>query len=295
MPRPRPLPSVLEGRAFCVSEAYFEGVPHQRMSRSDLQSPFHGVRLDAAVDMDLRTRCRAYITKAHLKAVFSHITAAQLWGIPLPRTLERDERVHVLLSGGSRAPRGVGVVGHVTATRAIAHEVDGLPVSSPVDTWIALAGILDVDDLIVAGDRLLDWREPLCTLEELASGVTARTRVRGLARARSAFVEIRERSHSPRETRCRLALTRAGLPEPELNAEIVLSDGTRVHGDLVYRHQRVLLEYEDDGHRTDETQWNRDLDRYNRLSESGWTVVRVSKRMPEAELIRTVRRLLQRH
>jgi hypothetical protein len=292
MGTPRPLPSGLTDRAFAVTEAYFEGVTPERLSRADLQAPFHGVRLAAGTELDLHTLCRAYLERAHTRTIFSHTTAARLWRLPIPRRLERDPRIHVLLPGGSRAPRGKGVAGHVSVGKTMPHDVDGLPVASPIATWISLAPLLDLDELIVAGDRLLDWREPLADVDALACAVRALKGRRRVLRLRAALGEMRGRSGSPRETRCRLALVRAGLPEPELNAEILLSNGAVVHGDLVYRDERIVLEYEGDGHRTDDVQWSRDLTRYNTLSEDGWTVIRVSKRMPEADLVRTVRRIL---
>ena len=59
-------------------------------------------------------------------------------------------------------------------------------------------------------------------------------------------------SASPGETRLRLALVRAGLPEPELNVRLYGVDGRYLgKPDIVYRRQRVVFEYEGDGHRLD--------------------------------------------
>ncbi|WP_157535964.1 hypothetical protein [Microbacterium sp. Root166] len=81
------------------------------------------------------------------------------------------------------------------------------------------------------------------------------------------------------------------MPEPALNAEIVLPRRI-VHGDLVFREWRTLVEYEGDQHRTDAVQWSRDLERYNDLVEAGWLVIRVSKSMPSGEVVARVARAL---
>ncbi|GAA2752102.1 hypothetical protein [Amnibacterium kyonggiense] len=87
---------------------------------------------------------------------------------------------------------------------------------------------------------------------------------------------------------------RAGIPEPELNAEVHLPGGI-VHPDMVWRERLVAVEYEGDGHR-DREQFVYDVGRYERMQAAGWTVVRV---LPDdlrgalaEQLIRRVRSLL---
>jgi very-short-patch-repair endonuclease len=63
-----------------------------------------------------------------------------------------------------------------------------------------------------------------------------------------------------------------------VNGVIVNSSGqTIAHGDLVYRAYRTVLEYEGDHHRTDERQFDIDIERLDELAEEQWRVVRVSK------------------
>jgi very-short-patch-repair endonuclease len=77
-----------------------------------------------------------------------------------------------------------------------------------------------------------------------------------------------------------LVLGRAGFPEVEVNGVIVNSLGqTIAHGDLVYRAYRTILEYEGDHHRTDERQFNIDIERLDELAEERWRVIRVSKEL----------------
>ena len=63
---------------------------------------------------------------------------------------------------------------------------------------------------------------------------------------------------------------------PECNQGIGTDDWFIGHGDLVYDAYKVVLEYEGDQHRTDKTQWNIDIGRYEEFGGDGWTVIRVT-------------------
>lgn len=293
MTRAHPLPPTLQHRPFTVAEALALGVPANRLRAKDLVRPFHGVRAPAPLASDLFDRCQAYAQQCAQNVVFSHTTAARLLGIPLPSHLERDVHIHVLVVGGARGRRGVGVIGHKTKFAPHITVERGLPVTSPIHTFLALGDLLDVDDLIVAGDRLVGLPARLCSLQELEERVATHVRARGVEKVRLAMAEIRVGSRSPRETRTRLAIVRAGLPEPALNAVVLLPGGRRVHGDLVYEHEKVLLEYEGDHHRSDDRQWSHDLWRYNALSEAGWIVIRIGKTMSAAQIVAATRRALR--
>lgn len=79
------------------------------------------------------------------------------------------------------------------------------------------------------------------------------------------------------ETRLRLALEQAGLPEPQLNVRTELSSGVVRQPDLGYSEQRVAAEYEGEGHSGAE-QIVRDIAREEDYSRAGWLLVRISKR-----------------
>jgi very-short-patch-repair endonuclease len=57
----------------------------------------------------------------------------------------------------------------------------------------------------------------------------------------------------------------------------MMTDGRVVHPDLVFGRQRVILEYEGDGHRTDAVQWMRDIRRHDAMVAAGWRVIRVTR------------------
>ncbi|MGO4690258.1 endonuclease domain-containing protein [Glaciibacter sp. 2TAF33] len=228
---------------------------------------------------------------------FSHVTAALLHGLPLPRRFLERRSLDVATAVRGRRRSGVGVHGHlVPHVGMVEANTDGLGVASVVDVWCQLATSLSLDELIVVGDSLVRRQRPLATLVQLEQAVASHSGRPGVRRLREALALVRVRTDSPRETRLRLIIVRAGLPEPEVNAEIVDRYGVFLAwGDLVYPHQRVLVEYDGEQHRDDEEQFHRDVDRVDALMEEGWRVIRFNKshlgpRQPE--IIGRIRRAL---
>jgi hypothetical protein len=119
---------------------------------------------------------------------------------------------------------------------------------------------------------------PLCGLWDLQRTIDRHRGKRGLRKAKEALALIRVGSDSAQETMLRLAIVRAGLPEPELNVPIITEDGVRHHEpDLSYRKYRIGIEYEGEHHGED-GQIARDITRSERYAALGWTEVRISKR-----------------
>lgn len=218
---------------------------------------------------------------------FSQGTAAVLHGIPLPRALEVEceGMTHVVALDGGRAPRGRGVRGTSTSARPGVVIRDGLRLLSPEDTWCALAGCLSLDELIAAGDRLLGLPKPIASTGRIEAAIARHGARVGAGRLRLAREQLRADVHSPRETRARLQLVRAGLPEPMPNAMIELRSGRRTRGDLVFREFRVLVEYDGEQHLLDPRQWAIDVARLNDLAQAGWYVIRITRSTPADELV----------
>lgn len=272
------LPPGLELGAVTAGEARAAGVSNKRLRSSDLEHPFHGVVVEAGSVRTLLDRCRAYQTWMPLAGFFSHSTAAMLHGLPLPWSLENELRVHVSVVAPTRAPRGEGVVGHRVDVCPALVLLGDLRVVTPVGAWCQLASVLELDDLIAVGDGLLCGRYPLASPQEVATAVREYRGRRGSRRLRDAEMWIRPRVESRRETLLRLLMVRSGFPEPETNREIPLPAGTgRVRGDLVYFRYKVLVEYDGQQHRTDDVQYNRDIERLHDLRAAGWIVITVRK------------------
>ncbi|MHA6694518.1 endonuclease domain-containing protein [Homoserinimonas sp. A520] len=156
--------------------------------------------------------------------------------------------------------------------------VHDLRVTSVLDTWCELSTVLTVQELVIAGDRLLARSDPLCTIQELRSAVRAFASRRGVRKLREALELIRPRVDSPKETELRLLLVHAGLPEPEINVPIINRFGAQIGiGDMVYSEFRTIVEYDGQQHRTDDQQYETDSDRIYEIIEEGWRIIRVLK------------------
>jgi len=312
MPRcPQPLPPSL-GDGFAVRAALEAGVTPRRLRHSDLDAPFRGVRLipsasvitePAALEAlelrsDHRRRAHAYAKIAPSHSFLSHVTAAVLWDLPLPiRVLRRPRgaepsrrEIDVAVFPPHRASKARGVRGRQLSpalTRVCVRE--GLNVSTAATTWAQLARELTVDELIEVGDAIVRIprrrgmlrgaaSDALGSLDDLTAAVAAGPRV-GVAKLREALPDIRVGSASPPETDLRLALQRAGLPDPQLDFDVFSRDGRSIgFTELAYPEFRVLIEYEGDHHRTDPDQWHRDIEKHAACVAAGWDVVRLTAR-----------------
>ncbi|KHK95457.1 hypothetical protein LK09_18845 [Microbacterium mangrovi] len=288
------------GSVFRVRDALAAGVAKSRLRAADLEAPFWGVRRypgrapeeDAAPwevrDAAARRRALAYVPRMVPGSFLVLMSAAALWGIPVPHRVDAPVQVGVLLP--HRAPRGGGVEGHAYAHHLVAiRDLDGVAVSSPASTWAQLGAVLGVHDLVAAGDGIVrvprlaggepgDPASALGTVEQLAAAIEAGRRT-GIGRLREALPLIRVGASSRAETLVRLDLVEAGLPEPALDVEVRHGSG-RLLGisDLAYPGLRIAVEYEGDQHRTDPRQWERDIEKYRAYERAGWAVVRLTAR-----------------
>lgn len=303
MRAPRGLPDGL-GNVFPVSEALAAGVSRERLSRSDLRTPFHGVRarrlhehgeesddpFEAQAEQR-RRRAREYAPRLRPGQFFSHETAAALWRAPLPLArigprLATGEEIPVHVSGLGAAPlvrtRGVAAHRARAATSAVT-VIDGMPATTAASTWASLGG-LALLDLVALGDYFCRaWRPgpgrpnagmpSIATPDELRIAVDSGRRV-GIRRLRQAIKLIRTDSWSPRESAVRCHLVLAGLPEPELNHDVYDDSGRFLACvDLAYPERRVAIEYHGMLHRD---RYAADVERIAALRAAGWIVIEVT-------------------
>jgi hypothetical protein len=279
MPKLSPLPRELGERPFSTGEASRLGVLPSRLRSRDLHAPFRGVRVPAASSSELSAP-EVYAAIMPKEQFFSHITAARLHGLRLPDDPILDE-MHVSVWKPNRAPRVSGVVGHALTSGKFQRVVEldvGFRVTDVVSTWCALAPSLPLDQLIMVGDSVVRRVKPLAAITDLRAAVLARSGQRGAKKLREALELVRSGTDSRRETQLRLAIVRAGLPEPEVNAVIRNSYGAQIAlGDLVFRRSRVLVEYDGGHHQSDLAQYLHDVDRLNDVAQEAWQVVRINK------------------
>ena len=277
MPHPQPLPSDLPP-LFSVADAVAHGVSRGRLSRDDLRRPFYGVRAAGIHPgpADVRSRCAEYAPRLKPWQFFSHETALELAGAPMPEWPYRPA-IHVSAHRPAREPRVAGVRGHRLQLREPAtwRNETGLPIEHPVRAWRQAATVWSLDDLVAAADFLVCGPTPLASVADLRAEIALMgdTRARVLRRALSL---VRPGVRSPRETRLRLRIVRAGLPEPEVNWVLRDFRGRPVAElDLAYPRWRVAVEYDGRVHSEDAVQFAKDADRWDRIRALGWEHVRI--------------------
>ncbi|GEL47335.1 hypothetical protein CHO01_24510 [Cellulomonas hominis] len=280
MPTPRPpLPASLARGPFLVSEGRAAGLTPAQLRRRSLRAPTRGVRTGspAPEPSDVARRCRDVLPSLPDDALFCHVTALALLQVPVPAGLDASGPLHVQVGPGSTAPRRRGFTGHRRSDPRVGSlaVAGGVPVLAPEQVWVQLAAELDVGRLVVLGDALTCRKHPISAGTLLHAAATALPPgTRGRRRLLAALAEIRPGTDSPMETRLRLLLTGAGLPDPLVNHPVHAPDGRFLAlPDLSYPAQRVAVEYDGDVHRTDRRTWRRDIARRQALESHGWRVI----------------------
>jgi hypothetical protein len=273
------LPSELGGGPFSVDRALSLGVGVSRLRGADLERPFWGVRVPTGSVRSLLDQVNAYAERMSPGAFFSHITAARLWGIPLPLALQGRPGIDVAVVPGRIVPVGAGVRGHrLQVDERDLLQFGGIRITSLARTWCDLGALLSEEDLVAAGDFLL-WRRRAdhlrLTRRDLAAALDRWKGRRGRPVLERCLPTLTDRADSPPESKIRVRFALAGLPSPEVNCEIYTEAGVFVAmTDLGWRKYRVAFDYEGDGHRTDRVQWGKDLKRAPRIENANWSYVR---------------------
>lgn len=293
----KPLP---EGTpdSFSVGDARARGISRSRLHRSDLLIPFRGVRTraDARDEGTLLAACLRYAPRLRPWQFFSHETVFAVIGAPLPRW-PYQAAIHVSAHRPAREPRIPGVTGHRLQVRqsAVVPGPEGIPLEHPVRAWRQTATLWRYDELVAVGDYLVSGDDPIASIADLRDEVETMGDVGGGILRRS-LLDVRVGVRSPEETRLRLVLGRAGLPEPRVNW-VLRDDGQRFIAelDLAYPRWRVATEYDGRVHETDPNQFAKDTERWERIRAAGWEHVRIMRhhmRGDGSEAVKRVARAL---
>lgn len=288
--KPRiPLPSPFDRDSFTREQALEAGLGGNRINGVDLARPFHGVRVPSHITLDLETRCRAFARVMPRGAFFSSTTAAALTGVPLPLELEHSPTLSVSVVWPQRASAARGVRGRAVLLMGNdIHVVRGLPVSTPARLWCELAAELQVRDLVAAGDHLIHWRLPLCSLADLENAVDRYPGQRGRGRLRQALALLSDRSESPLESILRVLLTQGGIEGLVANLAVRVRE-QRFRLDLALPQYKIALEYQG-GYHNDPDQWRKDMTKREVLATDGWRTMHINADdLRGSELVERVR------
>lgn len=263
------------------------------MRGSDLHRPYRGSRV-AVVPESIDVLARAFQVRSPANTYFCAITAAVLYRVPLPLTLEESRILHVGVPAPARAPRVTEVVGHKFQLRdSDIQDLNGLRVTTPARTWCDLATILSVPDLVAAGDYIIHFNSPLATQDELSEAMQRHPGRRGRRRLLRAIGQLNNRSESRMESLLRVLIMNGGITGVTANDWIRTASGYRYRGDLVIWGRKLVIEYQSrfhDGAKAFEA----DMTRISRLESDGWRVVQVNSRDLDhpAELLERIRKFI---
>ncbi len=251
-----------------------------------------GAYLATEVEATARRTALAHIVAVHSRLtaphVFSHDSAALLWGLPLWTV---PDVVHVYQRHRPGARRDPTTRRHLGAPAVAAVTLTGgLPATTLALTAVDCARAMTPRAALVVVDAALRAGAPRAEmLRLLALDPTGR----GSARARAVVLLGDAGAESPQESALRFLLLRAGMPQPETQVRIDTPVGT-FWADLGWERWRVVLEYDGRPKYADPDALIREKRRHDALVEAGWRVIRVTKEdlARPAQLVARVERLL---
>ena len=269
------LPADLRDRPFTVAEALARGVTRRVLDNRGLRRPFTGVRVPAHLPDDLRTLAVAARLVLPPRAALSHATAAALLDLPLPRGVTGRDPLVASVPTSTVVPRiaGMEVLEGLDPSSVIT--VRSARVVEPASTWCDLAPRLDGTDALVLGDAVVTR---LAGPQEVAAAVARRRGHRDVVRLRLLLPLTRHPVRSPMETRWRLLIIGAGIPEPLYNARVLdAAGGWLGTPDGQWPRVKVATEYEGLQHLRDPRQWRDDIRRKELMEDEGWRVLRITQ------------------
>jgi very-short-patch-repair endonuclease len=216
----------------------------------------------------------------------SHHTAVRLWGGVAPDSAD----VHVSMATRGERCRRSGVTAHLAGAGVRVTTRYGLAISTPVQAFLDLASVgVSLVDLVIAGDSVVKATKlNPATLVEAADEWQGRH----AKQARRAARLVRQGVDSPMETRLRLLLVLAGLPEPDVNFILRAPDGSwHRRFDLCYPGARLIIEYDGRQHAFDHEQWSNDIARREELDGLRWRLVVIESDGIYSDPLRTLQRV----
>lgn len=271
-------------RPFTRADAMAAGISPKELRGSRFRRIFRGVYIDARVPDRPLVRAAAALLIQPAGAFASHATAASIHGLPVPvGTL-----THVTVLGEDDRRRRQGIQCHIGPALDVT-DVGGVRVSGPHQMFVELASQLSLVDLVVVGDALV--RLGRATARSLVEASNASTAKHARAASRAAGY-VRAHVDSPMETRLRMLIVLAGLPEPVVDHKVRDDQGSvRRRFDLSYPRVRLIVEYDGRHHVEVRKSWTSDLTRREEFDEAGWRIVVVTAEGIYQDPARTVARV----
>jgi hypothetical protein len=157
-------------------------------------------------------------------------------------------------------------------------DINGIPLTTPERTAFDIGRRTSRLAAIQRLDALANATE--FKIADVDALIANHKGARGLASLRRLLPLVDAGAESPQESRTRIVLVDAGLPQPETQIRVFDPYGDFVARiDMGYRELLVGVEYDGAQHWTDPAQRANDIDRHAELKALGWIIIRVSNEL----------------
>ncbi|CAN5384880.1 DUF559 domain-containing protein [soil metagenome] len=260
---------VIDG-PFRAAEALDAGLLTFRELRRFYRAVFPGVWILRGVELSVVDGCRAAWLWSGRAAVVAGLSASALLGA---KWIEPDTPVE-LIHPNRRPPTGV-VVHQGFLSPGETTMVKGLPVTSAARTAFDLGRWLDLAEGVERIDALMNTTD--VKVVDIEAVARRHTRAKALVQLGETLALVDGGAESKYESKTRLLLVQNGFPPPQTQIEVFDDNGYFVARiDMGWREYKVGVDFEGAHHWTDPKQRSKDVERYARLPELGWTDVRLT-------------------
>ncbi|WP_265445642.1 hypothetical protein [Flexivirga meconopsidis] len=279
-----PSPAVRKlGVIFTTAQALRAGISRRQLAGAGYRQLIRGSYWKVGSAPSLVQQVRYLLGALPAARFASHHTAATLWGAVAPMTSD----IHLGTRKRRQSPhRGVRL--HFFTHPPEVLTVNGIALTSPRQTFLDLAAHLELVDLLVLGDSLVRRARmvPAELAEFLADKHTA-----GAGKAREVAALVRCTVDSANESRLRLLMVSAGLPEPVVN-HVVRIGGRRRKLDMSYPKLMLAFEFDGRHHIERERQWEADILRREEVEAIGWRFIIITSTAMYAEPLAVLKRIV---
>lgn len=239
------MPAQLRLGPFTTADANAAGLTRAQLRGATYRRLGSGLYRWVGLQESPQLRLIAVARRLPAGAAFSGLTAAWLHGLDVTTPDSIEVTIPEPIGGGHRA--GTTVRQAPLAAEEIVLR-RGLPTTSALRTVVDLGGRNPLTEGVVAADLFLHAGR--VSVAELRAHVVEHSKARGIARLRRVVDLVEPKAESAMETRLRMLLVLARLPRPEVQVSIQDDRGRFVgRPDLLYRDQRLAIEYDGGNHR----------------------------------------------
>lgn len=246
------------GRKHGLSRRALTGKRFRRLHRDCYVSVEH--------DLDFETRALAALEMVPGAYGLSHQSAVTWCGGIAPDTPD----IHLAVPHRLRCELP-GIRVHRYRKAPLLWTRRGVRVTAPTQTFTDLGATTDLVDLVVAGDSLV--RRTSVTCSELAA-FARQAHSNGVGRARRASEFVRADVDSAQESRSRMLIVLAGLPEPTVDLRFYSEEGALLRRmDMGYKPIKVAVEYDGRQHIERKANWGTDIGRREYFESLEWRFI----------------------